>query len=237
MYLAQTQFLLGYDTSALKTYLMASAIQPLRPDPFIERGKIFYEKGHYADAAAEFILGLNCYPEENYKAWLRRTAERSAKSMLDPWDKREVYPNMPGDILQDRVAKPESPWYFYQAAKQEVFKYADTNGILLPNDSTKERYLETYCWKRMLDSADEHAFPFARLMKELGYLDCYVLVTEFHQDLYTQYKFFVEKESEKIKKYYHLLINWEDKRFEKYRKRYRELSGEKNSKKKRRKKT
>lgn len=236
MHLGHAEYLLGNDTGALKTYVMASALQPERPDAYVERSKIFYEKGNYIDAGAEMILALNRYPEENYKTWLRRIADRSGKPMLDPWVQREVYPMMPADLWQDRVAKPESPWFYYQAAKQEVVKYCDTNGVLLPNDSTKLPYLEMYCWKRMLDSADEHAFPFARLMMELGYLDCYVLVTEFHHDLFPQYKAFMREHEEKVKKYYHLLINWEDKRFEKYRKRLAVLSGEKKEKKKKRKK-
>lgn len=235
MHIGQAQYLLGNDTAALKTYIMASALQPTRPDPFVERAKIFYEKGHYIDAGAEMILALNRYPEENYKTWLRRIADRSGKAMLDPWVQREVYPMMPQDLWQDRVAKPESPWFYYQAAKQEVVKYCDSNGVLMPNDSTKFSYLEMYCWKRMLDSADEHAFPFARLMMELGYLDCYVLVTEFHHDLFPQYKAFMQVNEEKVKKYYHLLINWNDKRFEKYRKRLAILSGEKKVRKKKRK--
>lgn len=232
---AKAEYLLGRDTSALKTYIMAQSLQPLKPEPHFERARIFYEGGHYLDAGAEIILALNKYPEEEYKRWLRRIADRSGKAMLDPWIQRDVYPVMPQDVWQDRVAKPESPWYYYQAAKQEVVKYADSNGVLLPNDSTKEKYLETYCWKRMLDSAEKNTFAFARLMQELGYLDCYAMVTEFHQDLYPQYKAYMTENEEKVKKYYHLLINWEDKRHEKYRKRLSVLEGKSKKRKKRRK--
>lgn len=231
MHRAKAEYLLGNDTSALKYYIIASALQPTRPDPHFERARIFYEGGHYVDAGAEIILALNSYPEEEYKHWLRRISDRSGKAMIDPWIQREVYPVMPADTWQDRIAKPSSPWFYYQAAKQEVVKYADTNGVLLPNDSTREKYMETYCWKRMLDSADEHAFGFARLMQELGYLDCYVLVTEFHHDLYPEFVAFMSENEEKVKKYYHLLINWEDKRFEKYRKRLAVLEGKSKNKK------
>lgn len=235
MHRGKTEYLLGKDTSALKTYIMAGALQPSRPEPYYERARIYYESGRYVDAGAEMILALNRYPEEEYKHWLRRIADRSGKAMMDPWMQREVYPVMPADVWQDRVAKPESAWFYYQAAKQEVVKFADTNGVLLPNDSTKERYLETYCWKRMLDSADVNTFAFARLMQELGYLDCFALVTQFHQDLYPQYVAFMTDNEEKVKKYYHLLLNWEDKRFEKYRKRLAVLEGKKKLRKRKRK--
>lgn len=235
MHKGKAEYLLGKDTNALKTYIMAGALQPTRPDPFYERARIYYESGRYVDAGAEMILALNRYPEEEYKHWLRRIADRSGKAMMDPWVQREVYPVMPADVWQDRVAKPESAWFYYQAAKQEVVKFADSNGVLLPNDSTKERYLETYCWKRMLDSAEENTFAFARLMLELGYLDCYALVTQFHQDLYPQYVAFINENEEKVKKYYHLLLNWEDKRFEKYRKRLAVLEGKKKIRKRKRK--
>jgi hypothetical protein len=235
MHRAKAEYLLGSDTGALKTYMMAQSLQPSRSEPYYERARIFYEMGRYVDAGAEIILALNRYPEETYKDWLRRIADRSGKAIIDPWIQREVYPVMPADVWQDRVAKPTSPWFYYQAAKQEVVKFADASGVLLPNDSTKERYLETYCWKRMLDSADANTFAFARLMQELGYLDCFALVTQFHQDLFPQYVAFVNNNEDKVKKYYYLLINWEDKRYEKYRKRLAVLSGKSGWKKKRRK--
>jgi hypothetical protein len=72
-------------------------------------------------------------------------------------------------------------------------------------------------------------------MQELGYLDCFALVTQFHQDLFPQYLAFMANNEEKVKKYYHLLLNWEDKRFEKYRKRLAVLEGKKKSRKRKQK--
>ena len=60
-------------------------------------------------------------------------------------------------------------------------------------------------------------------MNELGYLDCYVFITLFHQDIYGQFADFVSREPEKIRKYFYLLMNWEDKKFESLRKRLAEL--------------
>ncbi|MCC7029051.1 MAG: hypothetical protein IT257_02015, partial [Chitinophagaceae bacterium] len=86
------------------------------------------------------------------------------------------------------------------------------------NDKTQERYLEVYAWEKMLTNASPKLFPFARAMEKIGYLDCYVLITLFHSDLYSQFKDFVKLNEDKIKKYYYLLINWEDPKFDKIRK-------------------
>jgi hypothetical protein len=67
----------------------------------------------------------------------------------------------------------------------------------------------------MLNRSGLSNFPFARVMDELGYLDCYVLVTLFHQDVYGQFADLVKNQPEKIKKYFYLIMNWDDKKFDK----------------------
>ena len=55
-------------------------------------------------------------------------------------------------------------------------------------------------------------------MEKIGYLDCYVLITLFHHDLYGQFNDFITLNDDKVKKYFYLLINWEDEKFDKLRK-------------------
>ena len=42
---------------------------------------------------------------------------------------------------------------------------------------------------------------FAKKMANLGYLDCYVFISEFHFDLYSQYENFARDNKERIKIY------------------------------------
>ena len=42
----------------------------------------------------------------------------------------------------------------------------------------------------------------------------YVFITLFHHDIYTQFKDYVEKNPEKVKEYFYILINWNDKKFD-----------------------
>jgi hypothetical protein len=49
-------------------------------------------------------------------------------------------------------------------------------------------------------------------------LECYLLISCFHHDLYGQFADFVKRNPEKVNDYFYLLINWEDKKFDKLRK-------------------
>lgn len=60
-------------------------------------------------------------------------------------------------------------------------------------------------------------FHFARSMQKIGYLDCYVFITLYHHDLYPAFKEFVMLNPEKVEKYFYILLNWEDDKFDKYR--------------------
>ena len=93
-----------------------------------------------------------------------------------------------------------------------AFRKAEKNG-------RKERkpYEGNHKKFRFYNSSRKH-FQFARAMDKLGYLDCYVFVSLFHQDLYGQFADFSVNNMARIKEYFFILINWEDKRFDKVRK-------------------
>jgi tetratricopeptide (TPR) repeat protein len=115
------------------------------------------------------------------------------------WMSRTNLPNKPsGNNSEIETA----PWKYYREAYDLVREYVDTvTGILRPNSVTKARYLEEYCWSYMLEKTDKSKFEFARKMKDKGMLDCYVLFSLFHVDLYDQYTDLVKNNSAKLKKY------------------------------------
>ena len=79
-------------------------------------------------------------------------------------------------------------------------------------------------------------FPFARSMQKMGYLDCYVFISLFHHDMYDAYKEFVLLNPDKVEKYFYILLNWEDKKFDKYRVDQKKEVAESSKKNKRKKK-
>ncbi len=212
--LGDAYFYIGKDTMALRRYQQASLIEPDRPEPYYKAAIMNYNIGKYEEAASMIIEALMIYPEHTYWAFLKRVMEKKGKTMYDPWIKREVFPLTTAHFYEEIIAKDKSPWMQYQASKGDVQSYFDTLGFVKPNEKTTELYLELYGWKYMLDRTGMSKFPFARLMMDMKYLDCYVFITLFHPDLYSQFRYFVRENPDKVKKYFYLLMNWEDKRYD-----------------------
>ena len=68
------------------------------------------------------------------------------------------------------------------------------------------KYLEIYSWEKMLAESEDKSLDEAKKMQELGYLDCYVMITCFHQDFYEQYQDFAANNKDRIIKYFDLII-------------------------------
>ena len=109
---------------------------------------------------------------------------------------RTFYPN---DISNDDQPSLEGLplWEDYRAAKEDVRKYCNDDGIIEPNGEFTDRYLEVYSYRKMLEahpndlSSDLH---FADKMREEGFLEPYVLVCLLHYDIYEQFKDYPDKE-------------------------------------------
>ncbi len=216
--LGDIYYLMNKDTAAMLRYRFAAVLNPEKSEPFEKLAIMQYNRGRFTDAAASMIEAILIYPQSHYFALLKRIVEKTGLSFSTQWIPREVFPLSIKNMQEEIVVSEKSPWWHYQAARQDVFNFFDTTGIVIPNDKTQERYLEVYAWKKMLTNASPKHFAFARAMEKVGYLDCYVLITLFHQDLYGQFRDFAARNPDKIKKYFYLLINWEDKKFDKIRK-------------------
>ena len=55
--------------------------------------------------------------------------------------------------------------------------------------------------QKMIQNSKADELLFAKKMENLGYLDCYVFISEYHFDLYNQYIVFARNNKEKIKTY------------------------------------
>ncbi|MBL7767074.1 MAG: tetratricopeptide repeat protein [Chitinophagaceae bacterium] len=216
--LGDAYFMMNSDTLGFRAYRRATQLNVWRPEGYEKLSMAYYNLGKYKEAAASIIEAIMIYPQHHYFSVLERVVAKSGRLFNSQWIKREVFPATTSKVYEEIIAQEKTPWWHYQAAKQDVFSYFDTIGIVRPNEKTAERYLEVYAWKRMLNNTAADQFQFARAMDQLGFLDCYVLVSLFHQDLYGQYLDLMLRNSEKVRQYFYVLINWEDKKFDKVRK-------------------
>ncbi len=245
-HLANCYLQLGLDSLSYKQFVYISQVFTERPEGLLGLSRYYLAKGKYKDAAACIVKAITIYPEDSYFAQLDIILKRMGTGLKSQWVRREVYPISTARNYEEIMAKEDSPWRYYQAAKSNVYSYA-SKGVIRPNEITNERYLEVYAWKEMLagnlkiDSLkmdpkemaaflkksnlnkkknkdkDASSFPFARAMEKMGYLDCYVFISMFHHDIYDGFKDFVLLNPDKIEKYFFILLNWDDKRFDKFR--------------------
>lgn len=223
LHLGDLYYKMNRDTVAMRKYQQASTLAPHLPDPLARLAMVQYNNGKYKEAAALIIEAILLYPEHQYWSLLNRIMLKIGREFNTHWLVREVYPLTTSRTWEEIVAKEKTPWWHYQSAKGEVYGYYDTLGLVRPNEKTSEPYLEMYGWRWMLNRTGKRHFAFARVMEEIGYLDCYVFITLFHQDIYSQFADFIAREPEKVRKYLYLIMNWEDRKFETLRKRLAEL--------------
>ena len=220
IYLGNCYFLLNNDTAAIKEFQTATYINPNLPDAFEKLALYNYSVGNYTEAASHIIEAIMVYPEHQFFAFLKRAVNKSGTQFDNQWISREVFPISTIYNFEEIVAEKKTPWWHYQETKADVFNKYDSLGIRKPNEKSIEKYAEIYSWKKMLNKADKEYFPFARAMQKMGYLECYVFITLFHHDIYSQFKDYVEKNPEKVKEYFYILINWNDKKFDKIREKF-----------------
>lgn len=126
------------------------------------------------------------------------------------WMPREVLPNSFIKTLSsknDYQLKPlaSSFWKYYTEAFDKIKAHCNGSCILPDNDPSKQKYVEVYAWEYMLSKSQSPDLDFARKMQQKEYLDCYVLLSNFHYDLLDQYRDFVPANKVKIRGYFELL--------------------------------
>ncbi len=216
--LAKSYLESGLDSLAFSEYRYLTAQVPNRPEAFIGLSNWYLYKGLYLDAATYAIESILIYPEHQYWDQLKTVLEKAGKKFDPHWISREVYPICTENNFEEIVVTDKSPWFHYQAGKAPVYGYTPLTGIINKNELTKEQYLEVYGWNCMLArAAKKDPYPFARVMQKIGYLDCYTLISLFHHDVYPQFADLVKQHPKKVRQYFYMLLNWEEKRFDEYR--------------------
>lgn len=173
-----------------------------------------YIKDHlYDKALEEAIMAMTVYPDQVIAfVKLEDALYLNEKTQNIKWTPRAVFPNKilsenAGSELNKYTPKKElpenEPWSFYKKSLSAISDYCNEKGIIVkPNDFTQTKYLEIYGWEEMLNNSNDPLLDEARRMQKDGYLDCYVLVTCFHFDIYDQYSDFVSENRSRVIEYY-----------------------------------
>lgn len=189
-----------YDSAAFY-FTKAKEIQPdlLEARKYIVDALV--EQGLLYRAKKECVEALLVYPGHDMKLKLDNILEVENKYLNDRCVIRNFFPNDMGNEDQYNL-ETSFLWGDYRAAKDDVSKYCNEDGIIEENGEFEDRYLEVYSFRKMLEAhpndLPEH-LNFADKMREEGYLDSYVFISLFHIDIYEQFKDFMSYEENRTK--------------------------------------
>lgn len=207
LYLGDTFWARENFDSAMYFYETARSLHPtlLEPRKYIVDALI--EQGLYYRAKKECLQAFCVYPGFDMKLKMQMILNVENKLLNDHRILRSFYIN---DVMNTEQRNLSGIWYDYRKAKDDISKYCNTSGIIEENGETKDKYLEVYSFRQMLENNKEDLpeyMEFGWKMKEEGYLEQYVFISQFHVDLYPQFEVFMsdegnrEKSIEYIEKY------------------------------------
>ncbi len=214
LYLGDSYYSLENYIEAIKKFKTCADRYPnlLEPQKFLVDA--YYNEGLYEEALKESIRCIAIYPDLSTLQRLEDAAFELNKKPSFRWMPRETFPNVISKDSTTFVDEENQPqietsahWDIYTEAIDKVKPFSSSTGLIEDgNEFAPYVYLEMYGWEQMLKESEHESLEVARKMKALGYLDCYVFLSRFHDDLYPQYRHFVENNMEKVIKYYNDVV-------------------------------
>ncbi len=215
LYLGDVYYMTKRFNDAIQVFRDAYTSHPDQQEPLKYLCDAYYEAGMYDKAYKAAEDAVIMYPDLSMMVKLLDAAESDKHPFAIGRISREVLPVSSTEGKEGLVSKEEekyrkaaqgSPWQYYAEAKDKVAGHYDESGVLSGvGDITRQRYLEVYSWEYMLSKSKDESLDFARKMQSKGFLDCYVMVSCFHQDFYDQYKQFAAGNKQRIRDYFALL--------------------------------
>lgn len=201
LYLGDSFWARKFYDSAMVYYAAAIALQPQLLEPRLYMIDALVQSELFYRAKKECIDAFTVYPGHNLKMKFQRILYTENKYMNEHRLLRSFYPN---DIDNDnQISMQHDPfWADYRAAKEAVSKYCNEAGIIEPNGEIKDRYLEVYSIRTMLEKHENNlpkSLEFANEMRKKGYLESYVFISLFHIDIYPQFKDYMQDEANREK--------------------------------------
>jgi len=214
LYLGDCYYFTGNYVEAINSFKDAVKRFPNLLEPRKYLVDAYAREKLYKNALDEAINTMLIYPDLSMNSKLEDAAYLNGKKTDLKWMPRGVFPNQATEPPKDinNYEDPDMPkatgcWVFYQDAAGRIKEFCNEKGIITKtNTLTKSGYMEVFSWEEMLKNSNDASLDEARRMEKDGYLDCYVLVTCFHYDLYPHYADFVSKNREKVIAYYNKYI-------------------------------
>ena len=212
MYLGDCYYAAGYYTDAIGYFKDAVRRFPFLLEPRKYLGDAYHKANLDGASLDTNISAMLVYPDATIAQNIEDLTTISGGKLSIGWTARGVLPannhsgkqlNRPENYVPEEPLKATGPWKIYEQAAEKLRPYCDSNGIVVKqNTVSAAKYLEVYCWSEMLRQSTDPALEEARRMQQAGHLDCYVLVSCFHQDFYGQYRHFVQHNRDRIIAYY-----------------------------------
>lgn len=214
LYLGDSYYFMEYYLEAAKIFKKVIKKFPRELEPRKYLVDAYAMEGLYKKALEEAIKAMAVYPDLSMVLKLKNAVYKTDQHLSLRWTPRSVFPNrIEADdnginkYRPEHEIKPSGPWVYYVNAFEKIKKYCDSSGIIVKdNKLTGSQYMEVFSWEEMLKNSNDPILNEARRMQNMGYLDCYVLVTCFHYDFLDQYLDFARNNKDKIEAYYHELI-------------------------------
>ncbi len=209
LYLGDAYYFKKDYVKAIQKFNLAKEEFPYMLEPRKYLVDAYYKEGLYDKSLQEAIETFTIYPDASMKIKLRDIAAIKGKKVAIKWTQRQCFPNKiikKGEFDYTTEADEIKGWEAYKTAKEKVKEYCDTKGIISKNNITRTKYLEVYSWEELLKNNKSSELDEARKMQEMGYLDCYVFITCFHQDIYEQYQDFASNNKDKIIRYFNTFM-------------------------------
>lgn len=200
LYIGDTYWIREKPDSAIVYYEKAKEMHPqlLEPRKYIIDALI--DQGLFYRAKKECLEAMCIYPGLDMKMKMQNILEIENKWMNDQRFTRDFYPNSYNVNNQPGL---EGVWNDYREAKFEIKRYCDKDGIIEDNGVTKDRYLEVFSFRQMLEKNVDQELPkylqFALKMEEQGFLEPYIFISMFHIDIYPQFKHYMSDEKNREK--------------------------------------
>jgi tetratricopeptide (TPR) repeat protein len=213
LYMADALYASENYADAMKSFQESADQFPDQIEPHKYLTDAYAKLKLYDKALHEAIQTMAVYPDINMLSKLDDAAYLNNKKLDIKWTPRAVFPNrirtgeagidMNRYSQKDDEDTPPQPWTHYVAASEKARPYVNSEGIITDKALLDgAAYLEVYSWMEMLRESKDPVLDEARKMQAAGFLDCYVLVTCYHPDIYEQYRHFSQKNKDKITKYY-----------------------------------
>lgn len=211
LYLGDAYYFQKLYLEAIKKFAAARDRFPELLEPRKYLMDAYMKEGLFEKALEAGIESMLVYPDYTMLQRIEDVAyEVNGAKLTMAYTQRMVLPNAvskPGLSSNQPLPVASGHWIHYQEALHRMNEYCDSNGIITKeNDETNASYLEVYSWEYMLSKSNDPSLEQARNMANKGYLDCYVLISNFHFDFYEQYKHFSTKNPDHIREYFELLL-------------------------------